>query len=217
MSWHYICSGTIVCVYKLVRKVGSKSKLHVMQVDEGLSRSDILAQSIFETGHNLVVRINVKDDLRLYVEKFNPDLIMIEMEYPNEDILNKIAYINDYMSRPVMFFSDHSESNVIDLVVKAGVSAFVVDGLSAVRIKPVIDVAIARFEQSQLLKNELMKTRETLAERKLIDRAKGILMKQRNMDESMAYKTLRTLAMNQNKKIGFVAKEVIDVAGLLLN
>ena len=192
-------------------------KLKVMQIDEGLPRSDMLAQSIFETGNEVIARINVKDSVSVLVEKYNPDLVMIDMTYPGENILKDIAYINDYSPRPIVFFADRSESEVIDAVVKAGVSAFVVDGLNATRIKPVIDLAIARFKQTQSLKQELQKTRETLAERKLIDKAKGILMKQKSLDEDTAYKTLRNLAMSQNKKLGMVAKEVIDVAGLLIN
>ena len=202
----------------------NKDKLRVMQIDEGLIRSDILAQSIFETGHEVIARINVDSNLMQYVEKYDPDLLMIDMTSPNERILEMLSYINEFMPRPIVFFADHSENDIINLVIKAGVSAFVVDGLSAQRIKPVIELAIIRFSQTQLMRNELVKTKESLAkteetlnERKTIDKAKGILMKQRNMDEDIAYKTLRTLAMNQNKKIGIVAKELIDVAGLLIN
>lgn len=195
-----------------------------MQIDEGVSRSDILAQSIFETGHEVIARINVDSNIMQYVEKYDPDLLMIDMTSPNERILEMLSYINEFMPRPIVFFADHSENDIINLVIKAGVSAFVVDGLSAQRIKPVIELAIIRFSQTQLMRNELTQTKESLAkteqtlnERKIIDKAKGILMKQRNMDEDIAYKTLRTLAMNQNKKIGIVAKELIDVAGLLIN
>ena len=199
-------------------------KLRVLQIDEGLSRSDILAQSIFETGNEVIARINVDSNVMQVVEKYEPDLLMIDMTSPNEKILEMLAYINDFMPRPIVFFADHSENDIINLVIKAGVSAFVVDGLSAQRIKPVIELAIIRFSQTQKIRNELkqtkenlIKTEETLVERKVIDKAKGILMKQRDMDEELAYKTLRTLAMNQNKKIGMVAKELIDVAGLLIN
>lgn len=202
----------------------SKDKLRVLQIDEGLSRSDILAQSIFETGNEVIARINVDSNVMQVVEKYEPDLLMIDMTSPNEKILEMLAYINDFMPRPIVFFADHSENDIINLVIKAGVSAFVVDGLSAQRIKPVIELAIIRFSQTQKIRNELkqtkeslIKTEETLVERKMIDKAKGILMKQRDMDEELAYKTLRTLAMNQNKKIGMVAKELIDVAGLLIN
>ena len=202
----------------------SKEKLRVLQIDEGLSRSDILAQSIFETGNEVIARINVDSNIMQVVEKYDPDLLMIDMTYPNKKILEMLAYINDFIPRPIVFFADHSENDIINLVVKAGVSAFVVDGLSAQRIKPVIELAIIRFSQTQKIRNELkqtkenlVKTEETLVERKIVDKAKGILMKQRGMDEEMAYKTLRTLAMNQNKKMGMVAKELIDVAGLLIN
>ena len=202
----------------------NKGKLRVLQIDEGKNRSDILAQSIFETGNEVIARINIDASIMQYVEKYDPDLLMIDMTEPNESILEKIAYVNNYMPRPIVFFADHSENDVIQAVIKAGVSAFVVDGLSAKRIKPVIDLAIIRFKETKQLRDELVKTKEslarteeTLAERKVIDKAKGILMKQRNMDESSAYKTLRGLAMNQNKKISLVAKEVVDVAGLLIN
>lgn len=199
-------------------------KMRVIQIDEGLSRSDILAQSIFEAGHEVIARVNVEANIMQYVEKYNPDLLMIDMTAPNERILEVLSYINDFMPLPIVFFADHSENDIINTVVKSGVSAFVVDGLSATRIKPVVDLAISRFSQTQLMREELAKIKETLArteetlgDRKIIDKAKGILMKQRNMDEEVAYKTLRTLAMNQNKKIGIVAKELIDVAGLLVN
>lgn len=196
--------------------MSSNGKLRIMQIDEGLGRSDMLAQSIFDTGNEVIARVNVKENVSVFVEKYDPDLVMIDMSYPTEEILKDIVYINNYSPRPIVFFADHSETDVIDAVVKAGVSAFVVDGLSAKRIKPVMDLAMARFRQNQSIKEELDKTRQTLAERKVIDKAKGILMKQKSMDEETAYKTLRNLAMNQNKKIGSVAKEVIDVAGLLI-
>jgi len=199
-------------------------KLHVLQIDEGDSRSEILAQSIFESGHEVIARISVESNLMNYVEKYNPDLLMIDMMVPTENVLDTISAINDVMPKPIVFFADRSENEVINAVVNAGVSAFVVDGLSATRIKPVMELAIVRFKQNQKLREELAKTKqslkdtkETLAERRLIDKAKGILMKQKKIDEDQAYKTLRALAMNQNKKIGMVSKELIDVAGILIN
>lgn len=197
--------------------MNNRAKLRFLQIDEGSSSSNILAQSIFETGNDVIARVRVNEDIGSYIEKYNPDVVLVDMNHPSDDIIAKIVFINERMPRPIVFFAERSESHFIEAIVKAGVSAFIVDGFNVSRLEPVIDLAIARFKQTQLLRNELLKTKESLAERKLIDKAKGILMKQRSMDEDMAYKTLRTLAMNQNKKIGLIAKEVIDVAGLLLN
>jgi len=122
--------------------------------------------------------------------------------------------INREQPRPVVMFADKGDSDTITEAVRAGVSAYVVDGLDTRRIRPILDVAIARFREYQALKDELVRTKNSLAERKEIDRAKGILMKKRGWSEDEAYQALRKMAMDQNKRLGEVARSVVEMAAL---
>ncbi len=117
--------------------------------------------------------------------------------------------------KPIVMFAENSDSAAIEEAIRAGVSAYIVDGLNVKRVKPIMDVAIARFREFQSLRDELAKTKTTLAERKLIDRAKGILMKQRSIMEEQAYAVLRKAAIETNMRIADVAKNVISLAGSL--
>ena len=189
-------------------------KLRVMLVDEDPSRTAVLERALQDNGYDVVARIGTKEDLLDRVSTIQPDVIIIDMQSPDRDTLESMHMINREQPRPVVMFAEKSDKLTIAEAVKAGVSAYVVDGLNANRIQPIMEVAIARFQEYQGLKNELARTKSDLADRKLIDKAKGIIMSQRKCAEDDAYKALRKLAMDRNEKLVEVAKSVIEVAKL---
>lgn len=154
-------------------------------------------------------------DLSAVVLSLMPDIVVLNVYTPTPEILKAILTINQSHSVPVILFAEDQDSDTIDQVIKAGVSAYIVDGLETKRIKTIIDIAVARFKEQRALKDELKKTKSQLEERKLVDRAKGILMKSQGFNEEQAYHTLRKLAMDRNISIGEMARNVISMAELL--
>lgn len=154
-------------------------------------------------------------DLNSVVSNLLPDIVIVNVYTPTPPILNAILAINQCHSVPVILFAEDQDSDTIDKVIKAGVSAYIVDGLDPKRIKTIIDIAVARFKEQRAIKEELKKTKSQLEERKSVDRAKGILMKSQGFDEAQAYHALRKLAMDRNISIGEMAKNVISMADLL--
>lgn len=190
--------------------------LRVLIIDESQTRAAELCAGLAIAGHQVAAVLPTACDLSRQIEKIKPDVILIETDSPSRDTLENLAVMDRDMPRPVIIFAQEGDKCTIREAVKAGVAAYVVDGLEASRINPVIDVAIARFEEHQSLKKELASATRKLSERKLVDKAKGILMKTRGLDEEAAYATLRKLAMERAKPIGLVAQDLIDMAKLLL-
>lgn len=185
-------------------------------VDDNDGRAVLLVEALQEAGCNVVARFTTDDDIFKFFTSHDVDLLVINTNIPSNSLLKQLHSIIEVKPMPIVMFVDKSESNVINAAVKAGVSAFVVDGLAKRRIKPVLDVAFARFEETRSLRQELQNSRQDLANQKVIDQAKAIIMKQKNIDENTAYKELRSMAMNQNIRIHEVAKNVISVAELLV-
>jgi len=190
-----------------------KQTVMLMAGDE--SRLTMLVDSLSQAGFDVVARFSPKENLLLRVNEIDPDLIVIDLDVPEHGLLTQLKVLNELKPKPVVLFAEKGEGPVVNAVVKAGVSAFVIDGLTARRIKPVMDLAMARFKETSSLQQELEKTKTSLKDRKTIDQAKGIIMKQRQVDEAVAYKALREMAMKQNMKIPDVAKSIISVAELL--
>jgi response regulator NasT len=155
-------------------------------------------------------------DLTAQIEAIKPDVILVETDSPSRDTLENLAVMDRTMPRPVIILTPENDTAKMREAFRAGVSAYVVDNLDLARLKPIIDVAIARFEAHQNLRQELADATRRLSERKLIDKAKGILMKTRGLDEDAAYGALRKLAMERAQPIGKVAAELIEMAKLLL-
>ena len=145
----------------------------------------------------------------------NPDIVLIDIQSPSRDVIEELTLASAPMDRPVAMFVDQSDGALTRAAIQAGVSAYVVDGLRPARIKPIIDAAIARFQMFQQMRTELEATRRALEERKIIDRAKGLLMKARGIDEDAAYALLRRAAMDQGKRVAEVAGALVTAAGLL--
>jgi response regulator NasT len=145
----------------------------------------------------------------------SPDIVLIDIDNPSRDMLEELTVASGPMERPVAMFVSGAAGGLARAAVEAGVSAYVVDGLQAERIKPVIDTAIARFQVLRQMRTELAETRRALEERKVIDRAKGLLMKAKGVSEDEAYALLRKTAMNQNRRVAEVAEALVTASGLL--
>ena len=189
--------------------------LKVMIVDEVPERGEVLQRALALSGYTVIAYMPSMFDLHRQVGTLKPDVIVIDMDSPDRDTLEHLCVINRDEPRAVVMFTHDGDSAKIRAAVAAGVSAYVVDGMAAERVGPIIEAAVARFEQFQSLKRELDDTETKLSERKVIERAKGILMRSRNLSEEDAYRALRRQAMETNARLAEVARQVIAVSGLL--
>jgi two-component system, response regulator / RNA-binding antiterminator len=190
------------------------ASLKIAIVDENPVRAAILEEGLREAGYVNVVRIEGTAKLLARIYAIDPDVILIDLENPSRDVLEQMFQVSRIVKRPVAMFVDQADSASIQASVDAGVSAYIVDGLKKERIKSILDLCISRFYAFSRLQNELEQTKSALEERKVIDRAKGILMKAKKLSEEQAYALLRKTAMNENRKIADVAQSVITAAEL---
>ena len=188
--------------------------LRVLVIDESRARAGEICAGLALAGCQVAAILPDSASLAHEVEKLQPDLILIETESPSRDTLEHLAVVDEHMPRPVILFTQDDAGDTIRDAMRAGVSSYVVDGLDPKRIKPLIEVARARFEAHQALRQELAESNRKLSDRKLIDRAKGVLMKARELDEDGAYHALRKLAMERGKPMAEVARDVLDMAKL---
>ena len=186
----------------------------IVIVDENPIRAAILEDGLREAGHVQVVRIDEMTHLLARIYTIDPDVILIDLENPSRDVLEQMFQVSRAVKRPVAMFVDQSDRASIEAAVDAGVSAYIVGGLRKERVQNILDLCISRFNAFSRLEGELERTRSALEERKVIDRAKGILMQAKNLSEETAYALLRKTAMNENKKIAEVAQSVITAAEL---
>lgn len=190
--------------------------LKVMIVDNDLNRSDILKQSLIENGFDVIAHI--EDDMNLQDKCYEiaPDIVIIHTESPSRDTLENICVLSQHDPRPVVMFTHDGDKQKIRAATQAGVCAYVVGTIPSERLTPVIDAAVARFEEKRQLLDELNTANLKLEERKVVERAKGILMKQRNLDEDEAYKMLREMAMKRNMKLADISNQLIEAAKMLI-
>ncbi|MBO9123859.1 MULTISPECIES: ANTAR domain-containing response regulator [unclassified Rhizobium] len=194
----------------------AKSSLNVLVIDENSIRASIIELGLREAGYQRVTIVDDMNGLARRIEEINPDVIVIDIENPNRDMLESIFQISRAVARPIAMFVDKSDEDSIIAAVDAGVSAYIVDGLKKERVKPILEMAVSRFNAFNRLQRELADAKSALEERKIIDRAKGILMKMRGLSEDEAFALLRQTAMNEKKKIADIAQSVITAAGLLM-
>jgi response regulator NasT len=187
----------------------------IVIVDLNPVRAAILEDGLRDAGYRQVVRIDDMSHLLARVYAIDPDVIVIDLENPSRDVLEQMFQMSRAVKRPIAMFVDQSDAASIEAAVDAGVSAYIVGGLHKERIKSILDLCISRFNAFARLQDELDRTRSALDERKVIDRAKGILMKAKNLSEPDAYALLRKTAMNENKKISEIAQSVITASELL--
>jgi response regulator NasT len=186
----------------------------IVIVDKNPIRAAILEDGLREAGHVQVVHIDEMTHLLARIYTIDPDVILIDLENPSRDVLEQMFQVSRAVKRPVAMFVDQTDRASIEAAVDAGVSAYIVGGLRKERVQNILDLCISRFNAFSRLEGELERTRSALEERKVIDRAKGILMQAKNLSEETAYAMLRKTAMNENKKIAEVAQSVITAAEL---
>jgi response regulator NasT len=188
--------------------------LKIVIVDANPIRAAILQDGLKEAGHLNVTRIDDTTGLLARIYAIDPDVILIDLEDPSRDVLEQMFQVSRAVKRPIAMFVDQSDTASIQASVDAGVSAYIVGNLQKERIKTILDLCISRFNAFSRLQDELDRAKSALEDRKVIDRAKGILMKLKNLTEDEAYTLLRRTAMNENKRIADVAQSVITAAEL---
>lgn len=187
----------------------------VLIIDENAARASIIEAGLRAAGHNRVTIIDAIQGIAARIAALSPDVIVIDLENPNRDMLENVFQLSRAVKRPIAMFVDRSDNETMQAAIDAGVSAYIVDGLRQERVKNILDMAIGRFNAFARLERELEEARSALEERKTIDKAKGIIMRLRGVDENAAYKLLRKTAMNQNRKIYEVAEGLVVSAELL--
>lgn len=188
--------------------------LRVMLVDDDDARAAFVTQALLGTGNDVVARLSSTEDLLAAVRRVQPDVVLVDMDNPARDVLDNCAAVTQQVPRPIVFFANNADPDMIAEAVKAGVSAYVVDGLNETRLRPILDVAIARFKEHQKLRGELEEMRTRLADRRDVERAKATLAKLRKLDEAAAYALLRRSAMARRITIGEAARTVLAAAEL---
>jgi len=187
----------------------------VLIIDENTTRASIIEAGLAAAGHSQVMVINEMRGIAAKIALHEPDVIVIDLENPNRDMLENMFQLSRAVKRPIAMFVDRSDKEAMQSAIDAGVSAYVVDGLRQERVKSILDMAISRFNAFSRLERELEEARGALEQRKVIDQAKGLIMKSRGIDEDTAYKLLRKAAMNGNRKIVDVAESLVMSARLL--
>ena len=199
----------------------TQRSLRILIIDENAVRAAILEEGLRmvsggdEGGTPEVHHIRDTANLLARIGAVDPDVILIDLENPSRDTLEQMFQVSRLARRPIAMFVDKSDSATVQAAIDAGVSAYVVDGLRKERVRSILDVTISRFHAFDRLQSELQQAKSALEDRKIIDQAKAILMKQRNLSEEDAYGLLRRTAMNQNRKIGDLARSLVAASALL--
>jgi response regulator NasT len=178
-------------------------------------RSAALRIGLLESGYDIIASLPADIFLAERIVQLQPDLIIVDSESDARDVLEHIVVATRDEPRPIVLFTDDQTPSSVEAAMAAGVSAYIVAGLQAERVKPVLDVALARFRRERKLLDELSETRQKLAERKVVERAKGVLMARYQLSEDQAYQKLRSMAMNKKLKLAEIAQRILDVEDLL--
>lgn len=189
--------------------------MQILIVSSNESRVRILQDGLHSAGHD---RLSIAADvqhLMLRIVELEPAVIFIDLESPSRNLLEQLFSLSRCVRRPIAMFVDRACPDMIEAAVQAGIGAFVVDGLTVSRVKPTLDLAISRFSAFEKLRVDLERVQMQLDERKLIDRAKGVLMRERGLTEQAAYVLMRKTAMNENQRLGEVAQRILTAASSL--
>ena len=191
------------------------AELHILVIDANRIRASIIEEGLRSSGNARVTILEDLTGLMRRVVEIDPDVVVIDLESPNRDMLEHMFQVSRAVKRPVAMFVDTTDQRSIEAAIDAGVAAYVVDGLKKERIRSVLDTAITRFRAFERLKRELETARGELAERRTIEKAKGILMKTRGLSEEQAYALMRKAAMNQSRRIAEIAESLVTASALL--
>ncbi|MDK3073681.1 ANTAR domain-containing protein [Sedimentitalea sp. JM2-8] len=192
-----------------------ESKLIIVVVEEDRGHALGIVEALKDSGEHEVHVIGASTGLARKIAAHAPDVVLIDVDNPTRDMLEELTLASGPLERPVAMFVSGAASGLAQAAIDAGLSAYVVDGLKPERLRPVMDTAIARFRMMRQMRTELAETRRALEERKVIDRAKGLLMKARGIDEDAAYMLLRRTAMDQGRRLADVAEALVTASGLL--
>lgn len=187
-----------------------------MIVDRDPGRSAILQQALSDEGHSVIARLTSEGVLLTAIAQHQPDVVIIAMEAPGRDTLEQLRDVGRDNPKPIILFSNNRDGDYIRQAVQAGVSAYIVDGLTKERVMPIVEVAMARFREFQALRRELEQTKSQLVDRKVVDKAKGVLMQRKGFSEDQAYQLLRKTAMNRGLRIADVARTLLALEGIEL-
>ncbi len=206
-AWHIRCTHAYPNM--------SEPSLRILLVDQNADRAAILEEGLREAGLRDITVVRETQSLLRRIVDLDPDVIFIDLENPNRDVLEQMFQVSRSVRRPIAMFVDQADTETIRAAIESGVGAYVVDGLRKERVKTILDTAVSHFNTFNRLRDELERANQQLDERKVIERAKGILMKERELSESDAYALLRTAAMNENRRIVDVARSVVSTIRLL--
>jgi len=181
----------------------------ILQIGDDQREAEVISAGINDAGYALITSVGTRDDLSVLAQAAFPDLIVISVKVPDSFILEQARRISTAHPCPVVMFAARSTDQLTKEAINSGVSALIVDGFRPERLKSIFSLAVARFEEMQGLKAKLVETQRALSDRKIIDKAKGLLMENNGVTEDEAYKKLRSMAMSGNLKIVQVAKNVI--------
>ncbi len=189
--------------------------LNILVIDEDPVRRAILEAGLREAGFTKVTMLGNTIGLVAQIYALDPDVILVDLENPSRDELEQMFQVSRTVRRPIAMFVEKSDKDTIEAAIDAGVSAYIVDGLKKERVRPILEMTISRFRAFDRLRSELEETKSALRDRKVIEKAKGILMKSRGLDEDAAYALLRKTAMTQGKRLSDVAEGLISAFDLL--
>ena len=189
--------------------------MKIAVVDESAARAAVIEEGLREAGFSDIQLLLERGGLVARLHALAPDVVLINLENPGRDVLEESFALSRALARPIAMFVDQSDERSISDAVDAGISAYVVDGMRKERIKPILELAIRRFNAFSRLQSELQEAQSALAERKAVDKAKALLMKRRGLDEPAAYALLRKQAMDTGRRIAEVAEALITADALL--
>lgn len=192
-----------------------QARFNILVIDQDPMRAALICEGLADAGHTQVTVIGDVHGLARRIEALAPDIIIIDLASPHRDLVEHLFQISRMVDRPVAMFVDRSDDGMLAAAIDAGVSAYVVDGLRRDRVAGILDMAMARYKAYAGLRRELKETRDALEDRKMIDRAKAILMKARGIDEAEAYRLIRTQAMQAGQRMGEIARVLVMAAPIL--
>ena len=195
--------------------MNSEATLKILVVDENPIRRAILEEGLNEAGFVNVTTLSSTTRLVDHICRLDPDVVLMDLQNPSRDVLDQMFQVSRVVRRPIAMFVDNSDKRSISAAVEAGVSAYIVDGLKKERVSAILEMTVSRFRAFEKLRRELDEAKSALKDRKVIDKAKGILMKTKGLDEDAAYALLRQTAMRQSRKISEVAESLLTAMDLM--
>jgi two-component system, response regulator / RNA-binding antiterminator len=193
----------------------NEKPLKIALLDSNALRAAVVLEGLREAGHHDLIWLQDISGLMRQLYEIDPDVVVIDLEKPSNDIMEQMLEVSRAVRRPVAMFIDQSDRLTMEAALDAGVSAYVVDGMKKERISAILDMAVMRFNAVARLKTELERTKTALDDRKIIERAKGIVMKQKALDETAAYALLRSTAMNRHVRMSEIAQTIITATEIL--